>query len=121
MESVSLPLKRRTSMTKPFSTKQKSEWKKKIFDQKESKLSISDWCRQNQVAVHQFYYWKAKLFPRESLERTSFTELQDKIQTNVHESADHTVLLDLQRIRIQIDPHMDGMERLIKQLKELIC
>lgn len=110
-------------MTTTLSAEQKTEWKRRICSQQESELSIAAWCRQNHIAVNQFYYWKEKLFPKDPLERTAFTELEDKIQANVQQSTDQIVLLDFQRIHVQIDPRMNisNMQQLIKELKELIC
>ncbi len=50
------------------------EWKNIIEQQRQSGLSIDKWCRQNQIAPHNFHYWRDKLFPK-SLQKSSFTEL----------------------------------------------
>ena len=51
------------------------EWKKRICCQRESGLSIERWCRENKIAPHLFYYWKARLFP--VIQKAAFIEVQD--------------------------------------------
>jgi len=63
-------------MPKPYSEEIRSAWANKIKQQMDSGLSIARWCLLNEVAIHQFYYWKSKLFPRQ-LNRNSFTELRE--------------------------------------------
>jgi hypothetical protein len=66
-------------MAQPISEKFKQQWKENILKQRQSKLSIASWCRQNRIAVHTFYYWQSKLFPKPNLDRSAFTEaIQEK-------------------------------------------
>ena len=37
------------------------DWSLKIADQKSSGLSVSKWCRQNNLSKNMFFYWKHKL------------------------------------------------------------
>jgi hypothetical protein len=61
-------------MAKPFSENFKQQWKENILKQRQSKLSIAFWCRQNNVASHLFYYWQSRLFPKPFFDRSSFLE-----------------------------------------------
>lgn len=61
-------------MAQPFSEELKQQWKENIFKQRQSQLSIASWCRQNGIAVHTFYYWQSKLFPKPNLDRSAFTK-----------------------------------------------
>ena len=73
-------------MAQPFSEELKQEWKENILKQRQSKLSMASWCRQNGIAVHTFYYWQSKLFPKPPFNRTSFTESieeNDKFTTGI--------------------------------------
>lgn len=36
-------------------------WASRVSDQKTSGLLVDDWCTQNGVSRHQFYYWKRQL------------------------------------------------------------
>jgi hypothetical protein len=38
-----------------------NEWASRISDQKASGLSVSNWCRQNEISQDKFFYWKRKL------------------------------------------------------------
>ena len=62
-------------MAQPFSDELKQQWKEKIIKQRQSKLSMASWCRQNEIAIHSFYYWQSKLFPKSTLDRSDFTEV----------------------------------------------
>jgi transposase-like protein len=61
-------------MAQPISEEFKQQWKENILKQRQSKLSIASWCQQNGIAVHTFYYWRDKLFPKPALSRSAFTE-----------------------------------------------
>ena len=37
------------------------EWTARFADQKESGLSVSDWCQQHNFSRYQFFYWKRQL------------------------------------------------------------
>ena len=36
-------------------------WQQRLENWQQSPLSIADWCRQQQLPEHQFFYWKRKL------------------------------------------------------------
>lgn len=38
-----------------------NEWAIRISEQKASGLSVPDWCEQNSLTVHQYFYWKRQL------------------------------------------------------------
>lgn len=38
-----------------------NEWAIRISEQKASGLSVPDWCEQNNLTVHQYFYWKRQL------------------------------------------------------------
>lgn len=65
-------------MAQPISEEIKQQWKEIIIKQRQSKLSIASWCRQNEIAVHSFYYWQSRLFPKPPLSRSVFTEAVDE-------------------------------------------
>jgi len=35
-----------------------NEWAIRIADHKSSGLSVTDWCKQNNFTIHQYFYWK---------------------------------------------------------------
>ena len=38
-----------------------NEWASRFADQKSSGLTVSDWCKQNALSTHKFFYWKRQL------------------------------------------------------------
>ncbi|MDD1826096.1 hypothetical protein LRP52_28375 [Photobacterium sp. ZSDE20] len=36
-------------------------WQERLKQQKNSGMTIADWCEQNQITQSQFYYWQKKL------------------------------------------------------------
>jgi hypothetical protein len=61
-------------MIRSSSEEIKQQWKEIILKQRQSKLSIASWCRKHEMAIHTFYYWQKKLFPKPILTRSAFTE-----------------------------------------------
>ena len=61
-------------MGQPLSEENKQQWKENILTQRQSKLSIASWCRQSGIAVHIFYYWQSKLFPKPTINRSAFMQ-----------------------------------------------
>ena len=87
-------------MPKPISPEKKLEWQEKIRQQRESGLTIDKWCRQNHLPPHLFYYWKNRLFPRNQLTRSCFTELSSDNQGT-------GISIEYQGVRIHLDKDFD--------------
>ena len=41
------------------------EWKERIRECRTSGLSVSEWCKRNDIGVKRYYYWHRKLWKRE--------------------------------------------------------
>lgn len=98
------------------------QWKVSILKQRESGLSIASWCRQNNIAVHTFYYWRDKLFTRATIDRSDFKEILE--QKNVDISNKNSgIFLEYQGISIHIDRQFDpsALKECLKALKEMSC
>ena len=63
------------------SEEKKQLWRDRILNQRNSGLSITKWCGQNNIQDHHFYYWQSKLFPKATLNRASFKELEPNGRT----------------------------------------
>lgn len=52
-------------------------WEKKIKERVSSGLKVADWCEQNQVSRHAYYYWHQKIKERKAETHTQplFAEL----------------------------------------------
>lgn len=89
-------------MAKPFSEDLKRQWEENILKQRQSKLSIASWCRQNNLGAHVFYYWQSKLFAEPAIDRSSFLEA-------VEEKNDSTgIVLEYQGIKLHIEEHFNS-------------
>ena len=44
------------------------EWASRFIDQKASGLSVAEWCKQNNLSRHKFFYWK-RLLKEEAIEQ----------------------------------------------------
>ena len=36
-------------------------WKQHLEDVKQSNLTVDEWCKQNQISKHAYYYWRKKI------------------------------------------------------------
>lgn len=89
-------------MAKPFSEDIKRQWKGNILKQRQSKLSIASWCRQNNVAAHVFYYWQSRLFPKPAFDRSCFLEsVEEKIESS-------GIVLEYHGIKLHIEEHFNS-------------
>ena len=80
----------------------RQEWKNRILSQRSSGLSVSAWCKENNILYHVFNYWKDRLFTKSHLNRDSFIELKNKNRVD-----QVTVILECQNIRIYLSEHVD--------------
>lgn len=81
-------------MAKPLTEEQKNTWQQRIQKQQDSSLSIEKWCKENQIPVHTFYYWKKRL-----------TQLNCSHFTQLVTPKGCTVTIEFQDIRIHIESH----------------
>ena len=92
----------------------RQEWKNRIEEQRQSKLSIKQWCLKHQISPHVFSYWRDKLFPTQ-LKTSSFTQLPTKRL--------QAISLQVQGLHIRIDSQCDPVLRrqLLTLLMEVPC
>lgn len=102
-------------MPKPVPTEKRIEWEAKIRQQRESGLSIDQWCRQNQMTSWSFRYWKNRLQPKSELTRSCFTELPIDQGTGIS--------IEYQGIRILLDKSFDPatLRNCLSALRGLQC
>ena len=65
-------------MAKPLSTEKQQQWREKFQKQRDSGLSIKQWCHDNCITTQSFFYWRARLFPTPDLSRFHFKEIPDE-------------------------------------------
>lgn len=102
-------------MAQPFSEELKQQWKENILKQQQSNLSIATWCRQNRIAVHTFYYWQSKLFPKPTINRSAFTEA---IETKNRSASG--IILEYQGFNIHLNEHFNScsLKRCLEVLRK---
>jgi hypothetical protein len=107
-------------MTQSSISEKKLEWEEKVRQQRESGLSITRWCRQNQIPSNTFRYWKDKLFPRAQLTRSCFTELPVSREIDSRETG---ISIEYRGVRIHIDKHFDPstLKSCLSVLKGVPC
>lgn len=97
-------------------------WRERVANQIQSGLSITNWCRQNNISTHTFYYWRGKFFPKTSISRIDFKEIPAQ-QKDISQSKKTGVSLQYQEFCILLDQQFDveTFERCMKALKGLQC
>ena len=108
-------------MPKPVSDALRNQWKEKIIDQSQSGLSIAAWCRQNNIKIHTFIYWRDKCQPK-SIDRSDFKEvpIQQIVDTLPKKSG---ISLQYQEFCIFLEQQFDAtaLKHCLQILKELSC
>lgn len=98
------------------------EWKEKLNQQKLSDLTITSWCRQHDISIQTFYYWKRKAAPKTTLIRSDFTEIsvQQKLDPKSKEIG---VSLEYHNFCIHLEKEFDrsALKQCLRILKELSC
>lgn len=102
-------------MPKAASSEKQAEWLAKIQEQQKSGLSVEAWCHQAGIRAHNFEYWKKKLLPDFSLNRSNFTQIDFK------KSPDMTLECRGFRIRIAEDCHPILRKKLLLALLDSSC
>ena len=85
------------------SPEQREKWKQRILDQQKSKVPIVEFCRQNNLTVHQFYYFRNQLFPSQ---RKSPNLVEVKTIPETHGPAKMNIYLN--EISITLEGHYDA-------------
>ena len=98
--------------------KLRDQWMARIEDWKNSGLSRSAWCKQENIADHQFYYWKKLLSdkPKPKLDANSFVELGDHSDASGIE-----IILNGIAIRLSKDFHGPTLHQCLMTLKGVKC
>ncbi len=92
------------------------DWEQKIQQQKQSGLSVSRWCQENQVPYNTFVYWKRRFVKISPLERKSFVELEE----NPPKSG---IQLECDGIKVNIEKGFDSstLARCLQALRGFQC
>ena len=93
----------------------REEWKKLIEEQQSSGLSIEQWCKDNNLKPHMFFYWRSRLFPKARLNRKSFMEVNPLKDTGIS--------IECNSIKIHLEKHFDPavLKNCLLTIKEIKC
>lgn len=100
-------------MQKMIPQEKRIKWEEKIRKQRKSGLSMSRWCRDNQIVISVFCYWRDRIFPKTDPGQLIFTELKDPTH--------HSLAIEYHGFRVCIDKHFDPtlLKQCLSVLKEV--
>lgn len=85
------------------SPEQREYWKRLILDQQKTKSSISEFCKEKEVKVHQFYYYRNLFFP-EPKKSTGFVQLTVPEPVSVENPR---MMIHLNQLSITLEGYQD--------------
>ena len=83
-------------------------WQARLETCRASGMSMAAWCRQEDVNVHQMYYWKRKFDQNSPLDDEKTKEwltVSDVISH--HDSIDSATVIRMDHLSVEIQPHVD--------------
>lgn len=117
-------------MPKPANEEVKQQWKTNILQQRESGFSVCKWCRQNNISVHTFRYWKNKIFSKPQLVRSAFQEIPRTRKNVIFEMPKFVIPRKTTEIAIEylgtyihvnIGFDITTLKQCLKAIKEMTC
>ena len=101
-------------MALALSKEKAEEWKELIRQQKSSGKGVYQWCKEKQIQPRNFYYWRAKFFPK-ILNKSSFTELTDHIKPGI--------TIEYRKVRISLEKNFDltTLKQCLNAIREIKC
>ena len=63
-------------------------WKQRLEEIKQSDLTVDEWCNQNQVSKHAYYYWRKKILDsmNGNYKTTCFAEVTHLIESSCYDA-----------------------------------
>lgn len=96
----------------------RERWREQVLKQKESGLSIAEWCRSRELKASVFYYWRDRLFPKE-LDGSAFLEIIEEKK----EEKGVGITLEYRGAQIYLEKEFEPgvLKRCLEVLKEVLC
>lgn len=65
-------------------------WKQRLEEIKQSDLTVDEWCKQNQISKHAYYYWRKKILDSMNNvnKTTCFAEVTHLMETSHNNSGE---------------------------------
>ena len=107
-----------------------NEWASRFSDQKNSGLTVRQWCEQNQISIHTYNYWKHTLKEELvdqmlpdivplSFDASTSPEISTKPESLYSVQTDHTIRSNCSTIHLTINGISFEMDSTISQ--EFLC
>lgn len=62
-------------------------WKQRLEDIKQSDLTVDEWCKQNKISKHAYYYWRRKILDSMTDDKTTcFAEVTHLMEVSHNNS-----------------------------------
>lgn len=83
------------------------EWQDRLSPCRQSGMSIAAWCRQENINIHQMYYWKRKFDQETRLISEDNTTEWLSLSSSSNDDEDAAILIRLDHLSVEIKPHVD--------------
>lgn len=108
-------------MSKKQNAELKIQWEKRISDLRVSGQTQSDWCKSNNVSIHQLKYWIRKIEGPRNTRELNPKWVPMEIDNDSPEVSNETLQIKVGQATIEVKPDFDPtfLTNVIKVLKTL--
>ena len=107
-------------------TKDQLLWEKRIYERTKSGMSVSEWCKNNEISKSNYHYWNHKLSKRQKPDNEmSFGEITPILSTseeailNSDKPDEFQIYLKNMRVTVPSNFNQASLAGLMKVLQEL--
>ncbi len=101
-------------------------WEQRIKARTESGLSVTEWCKLNEIKKNRYYYWYNKISNTEATnEEVEFAEItstisdEHEVTANQYESADFQIFFKNMQVTVPNNFSEESLAGLMKVLQQL--
>ncbi|KLE15591.1 hypothetical protein [Clostridium sp. C8] len=101
-------------------------WKQRIKERKKSGMSVSEWCKINEVSKHKYHYWNNKINKNKKLDNEmDFAEVSSIISNTYDSEAaqckpdDFQIFFNNVHVTVPSNFNQDSLAGLMKVLQQL--
>lgn len=101
-------------------------WEQRINERTKSGMSVSEWCKINEISKHKYYYWNNKINKNKKLDiETEFAEVTSIVsnpqeaEANQCKSDDFQIFFKNIQVTVPSNFNQNSLEELMKVLKLL--
>ena len=107
-------------------TKDQLLWEQRIYERTKSGMSVSEWCKNNEISKSTYHYWNHKLSKKQKLDNEiEFAEITPILSTaeeailNSDESNDFQISFKNMQVTVPSNFNQTSLAGLMKVLQEL--